>query len=176
MSGFIEHGNNMKLYHRKHPRLKDFDYNQNGCYFVTMCTQDKRCFLSDIVGRGFLDAPQIGLTEYGSCIDSAIAFLNEKSDKLSIDKYIIMPNHVHILVVIENAEDGGASGKPRPTDAMIPKFVSSLKRYTNRACKTELWQTGSYDHIIRDEADYMIKWQYIDNNPAKWIEDEYYSE
>ncbi len=166
----------MDLPKRKHPRLKEYDYGQKGIYFITICTNVKQCTLSKIVGRGFLDAPQTRLSDYGLCVDGAIEYLDEHSELLEVDKYVIMPNHVHLLITIISDQNGGASGKPRPTDAVLPKYVSSLKRYTNRVCGTDLWQTGYYDHIIRDDNDYMMKWQYIDSNPAKWIEDEYYSE
>lgn len=65
---------------------------------------------------------------------------------------------------------------PRPTDAVIPKLISSLKRYTNRKAGASLWQGSYYDHIIRDENDYLRVWAYIDQNPARWAEDEYYRE
>ena len=56
----------------------------------------------------------------------------------------------------------------------IPKLISSLKRYTNKTSQVDLWQNGYYDHIIRDEQDYLIHWKYIVDNPAKWAEDKYY--
>ena len=59
---------------------------------------------------------------------------------------------------------------------MIPKLVSSLKRFTNRKTGTELWQSGYYDHIIRDDEDFIRRWRYIDSNPAAWLEDEYFPE
>ena len=62
---------------------------------------------------------------------------------------------------------------PRPTNAVIPKLVSSLKRFSNRKAGIDLWQSGYYDHIIRDDEDFLCRWRYIDNNPAAWLEDEY---
>lgn len=86
-----------------------------------------------------------------------------------------------MLIEIDNMESGDASkprdtrlGMQRPTDALIPKLISSLKRFTNRFCNKEIWQDSYYDHIIRDDNDYLTHWRYIDNNPAKWAEDEYY--
>ena len=96
-----------------------------------------------------------------------------------IDKYVVMPNHVHLIVFIkkENEEafdNSGASGKPRPTNATIPKLISSIKRFSNRKAGFNLWQDSYHDHIIRDDSDYQRKWRYIDENPAKWAEDDYY--
>lgn len=134
-----------------------------------------------IVGCGILDAPSMEPTEHGINVMRAIEFINEK---ITIDKYTVMPNHVHLMIVVEGLSDGttnapisdhGASGKPRPTtNAVIPKLISSIKRYTNKQAGFDLWQKSFHDHIIRDEEDYNSHWQYIDENPAKWAEDEYY--
>jgi putative transposase len=166
----------MDLPKRKHPRLNGYDYSRGGAYFVTICTKNRQCMLSRIVGRGILDAPIIELSEYGKNVDESIKFLNTKPNELHIEKYVIMPNHVHMLIVIDNGGDGGASRMPRPTNALLPKFISSIKRYTNKVCSSDLWQNSYYDHVIRDDHDYLTRWQYIDDNPARWAEDKYYTE
>lgn len=167
-------------------RLPKYDYSQTGYYFLTFCTKDRSCILSSILpppaGRGILDAPILQLTAYGLQVESALCFLDKHLPYLRIDSYVIMPNHIHIIVQITQHVGVGASGKPRPTkrdcpaDAYIPKLISSLKRYTNRSCRTDLWQDGFHDHVIRNEADYLRIRQYIDQNPAKWCEDCYYEE
>jgi len=68
----------------------------------------------------------------------------------------------------------GASGKPRPTNALIPKHISSIKRFTNKQAGFDMWQDSYHDHIIRNDEEYRVRWQYIDNNPAKWAEDDYF--
>ena len=154
---------------RRHPRLKGYDYSQNGGYFVTFCTKNRVQILSRIVGRGFPDAPQIELTSIGETVRDAIGYLEDHTDGLSVEHFVIMPNHVHLLLTFE-----GASGMPRPTNMQLPRFMSSLKRYTNRICGRSLWQTSYHDHVIRDENDFLSHWHYIESNPAKWQEDEYY--
>ena len=154
---------------RKHPRLKGYDYSRNGAYFVTFCTRNRAEILCNIVGRGILDAPLVELTSIGECVWDAISYLDEHDKALSVEHFVIMPNHVHLLLLFE-----GACGNPRPTNMRLPKFISSLKRYTNRVCGETLWQDSYHDHIIRDEYDYLVRWHYIDSNPAKWQEDEYY--
>ncbi|MBE6945541.1 MAG: hypothetical protein E7459_05580 [Ruminococcaceae bacterium] len=77
-----------------------------------------------------------------------------------------------------------ASGMPRatpcvselssPANRTIPKFVSALKRFTNRQCGTALWQNDYHDYIVRDERELFEIWQYIENNPARWLDDKYY--
>ena len=100
-------------------------------------------------------------------------YLSEHTQNISLEKWIIMPNHVHLLIRVA-AGDSGASRMPRPTDGIVPKFVSALKRFTNKENHVQLWQSGYYDHIVRDENDFLRTWQYIDNNPAAWLEDKYY--
>lgn len=158
---------------RKHPRLKGYDYNQAGHYYLTICTKERECILSSVVGRGILDAPTVELTEWGRLAEGALSFLSGRSPDLQVEKYVIMPNHLHLIVRV--AEGGpGASGKPRPTEALIPKFVSSLKRYTDRMAGRQLWQRSYYDHVLRGEGDYLRVWRYMDENPAKWQEDVFY--
>ncbi len=161
----------MSLPERKPLRLKGYDYSGAGYYFITACTKERRNVLSSVVGRGILDAPLAEVTEYGKLEEEAILFLSDKSEYIGVDKYVIMPNHIHLILQVSK---NGASGKPRPTEALVPKFMSSLKRYTNRKAGCDLWQRSYYDHIIRSEPDYLRIWQYIDTNPAKWREDEYY--
>ena len=160
---------------RKHIRLKDYDYSQAGAYFLTICAENRALLFSAVVGRGLLDAPEVRLTEIGRCIQDAMTYLEEHDPVIKIVASVIMPNHVHVLLVIQ-PEASGASRRPRPTEMRVPKFVSSLKRYTNRVCNHSLWQTSYHDHIIRDEEDFLRHWTYIDQNPALWAEDEYYTE
>lgn len=155
---------------RKPLRLQGWDYSGAGYYFITACTKERRCLLSS-VGRGILDASLVELTEYGKLVEETLSFLDTHSEYIRIDKHVIMPNHIHLILDVDG---DGASGKPRPTDGLVPKFMSSMKRYTNKKAGQDLWQTSYYDHIIRSEADYLRIWNYIDTNPAKWPEDEYY--
>lgn len=157
---------------RKHPRLKGYDYSKDGVYFVTFCTKDKRCLLSS-VGRDDLGAPSVRLTSYGKIAEQYICSIPTAYDTVEIDKYVIMPNHIHLLLRI--GMGSGAPGSSRPTQ-MIPRIVAALKRFTNRDAGVKLWQTSFYDHIIRNETDFLRIWTYIDTNPAKWAEDRYYSE
>lgn len=85
-----------------------------------------------------------------------------------------MPNHVHFIITV--AAHGGSSRTPTPTNAKLPAFVSTWKRFTNKKAGVSLWQRSYYDHVIRNDADCLRAWQYIDDNPAKWAEDEYYSD
>ncbi len=157
---------------RKHPRLDNFDYSSVGAYFVTICTQDKRCVLSHIVGRGLAPA-EIKCTKYGEIAKEQLLLLEQRYGCLKIDKYVIMPNHIHIIFVLEN-DTAGAS--PRPT---IMDIVCAYKSLTVRECKKngfsgKLFQDSFYDHIIRGREDYDEITKYIYDNPVRWHCDELY--
>ncbi len=181
---------------RKKQRLNGLSYSENGAYFITICCQRMSCLLGGIVadsldfhptvGGGVPDAPCAGfrveLTGCGELVDRKIKELNELYSGVNVDHYVIMPNHIHLLLSVDATE--GASRTPPPTvvtnpnnqrsNDTVPRFVSYFKRSTNRESGLKIWQRGYHDHVVRDSRDYQIRWTYIDNNPARWAEDEYY--
>ena len=164
---------------RKKNRLGYYDYNQNGAYFITICTNDRKCILSRIVGGGVLDAPATHLSDLGTIVERRIREMNRVYPDVQTVKYVIMPNHVHLLVCIDRSENRagyGPSRTPAPTNAVIPRYVSTFKRLCNREFGKDIWQRSFHDHIIRDEAHYQLIWQYIDTNPARWQQDCFYTE
>ena len=160
---------------RKSNRLKNYDYSTNGTYFVTICTDKRKNILSHIyVGQGL--APAVNqLSLYGKIAEEQLLLLENRYPTIKIDKYVIMPNHIHAIILINN-EAAGAS--PCPT---LSDVICTYKSLTTRFCKQKrnifrIFQTSFYDHIIRNEQDYLKIWQYIDTNPAKWSEDRFYTE
>ena len=101
-----------------------------------------------------------------------IEYINENNSEVIVDKYVVMPNHIHLILIV----NGGSSGMPTPTNHTVPKLISSLKRFTNKKCGLSLWQRSYHDRIIRDEKEYLELCKYIENNPYKWLEDKYYSD
>ena len=94
----------MELQQRKPNRIAGCDYSQNGAYFITICTQDRKKILSKIsVGTGILDCPQIQLLTHGEIADKYIRQLNDFYDHISVDQYVIMPDHIHILLSVQNS-------------------------------------------------------------------------
>ena len=157
---------------RKSLRLKDFDYSNSGAYFITICTKDMKCILSRICDdeTEFVGADIIRtrLSKYGVVVDKAINDIENHYDNIIVDNYVIMPNHIHIILIIRN--QGGRM-------VSAPTVIGSLKRYVSKQIGEHIWQKGFYDHIIRNEEDYLYHIQYIDENPKKWLlgKDEYYS-
>ncbi len=154
---------------RKPIRLKRYDYGQNGAYFITICTQNKSKILCDIVGEGFPLPKRTGLIA-----ENVLMQIPTKYPCVSVDKYVIMPNHIHILLSIQN--DG--RGNPSPTIETIMGWykytVTKQVNAENGTVGTKIFQRSFHDHIIRGEQDYLEIWQYIENNPLKWTLDEYY--
>ena len=101
---------------RKRTRLRAYDYSGSGVYFVTVCTEAKRPVLCRIVGAGVLDGPRPELTAQGKIVQNRLEEMERIYDDISIDHYVIMPNHVHLLLTIRGAGPG-TWGTPSPTDA-----------------------------------------------------------
>ena len=171
---------------RKHPRLKRYDYSSNGAYFITFCVKDGHETLGEIVGRDALGAPcphrnipYIQLSEYGSALQKEIEDTHLYYDNIFVDKFVVMPNHVHLIIMIKHnqnaVDEDGAPRASRPTNMLIPNFIAILKKKTNRIYGFDMWQRSYHDHIIRNESDYQRIWQYIDQNPLRWEEDCYYT-
>ena len=178
---------------RKHPRLKNYDYSQNGYYFVTICASNRRCVFGthQNVGRGLAPAEnthhpvgrepapaaqnsRIVLTPRGEIAKQQLAALEKRYDFVRVDQYVIMPNHIHMILVLE----GKAGASPRPT---LSDILCAYKSLTTRTCNVafntpeeKLFQTSFYEKVIRSDEGYFAACQYISENPRKWKNDEYY--
>lgn len=163
----------MKIYNRKTTRLKNYDYSSAGAYFITICSYKKECIFSHIVGEGF---PLPQLYKNGKIVDNCILNISKKYPCVKVDKYIIMPNHIHIILINEN--DG--RGNPSPTITSVIGWLKyTATKNINQASGNigkKIFQRSFHDHIIRDEKDYLKIWNYIDTNPSKWNEDCFYIE
>ena len=152
----------MEKQNRKLNRLENYDYTQNGAYFVTICTQDREPVLGTIVGDGIPVPNQIG-----EIAEEYIRRISEKYSEVTVDRYVIMPDHIHILLRIDG------SGNPSPTMGnvvgwykyQVTKQVNLLRNMPGE----KLFQRSYYDHVIRNQQDYDEIWQYIEDNPRKWI-------
>ena len=165
----------MDLPKRKPTRLKGYDYSTPGMYFLTICVKGRKQLLGKIVGCGDFDTPQMILSEYGQILDRYIKLMNKKYYHIKADKYVIMPNHFHLILNILECKNG-ASETAAPYNNEISKFVSLLKRYCNREYGENIWQSSYNDHIIRGEKDYQEIWKYIDTNVIRWEKDCFYND
>ena len=181
---------------RKPTRLKTFDYSMAAAYFLTICTSERREILSKIVGDDVLGVPGVSscnvgddvlgvpkpktvtenvkLLPYGEIANKYIIQLNDFYENIHVDTYVIMPNHIHILLWI------GKNGTPRTSSptrqtSTVSHFVSTFKRFCNKEYGTNIWQRGFYDHVVRRGEDCDEIKRYIYENPINWYYDELYS-
>ncbi len=114
-----------------------------------------------IVGGDALIAPKVILSEYGQIAEKYIKNIP------GITKYIIMPNHIHLLIEID--------GSMRASTPTISSLIRSFKGLTTKEIGVPIFQRSFYDHIIRNEEDYLNVWEYINSNAQKWNQDKYYT-
>jgi len=158
---------------RKPTRLKNFDYNSAGAYFITICTENRQKILSR-VGVDVLDDPRIvELLPYGKTAEKYINQLNDFYDDIKVDRYVIMPNHIHIILFVLGNGSSGTSTSTKQHSA-VSRFVSTFKRFCNKEYGENIWQRYFNDHIIRNREDYEEHVKYILENPIRWKYDKFY--
>ena len=153
---------------------------------MTICTRERKKILSNIikpssVGVGALDdpsTPRMQLTEIGKIIEKYL-LSSEKIPGVKIDRYVIMPDHIHVIIFIykdeytarkeelSKAPLKGSSRAPTPTNQMIPHIVSTFKRFCNKEIGDNIFQRGYMEHIVRDREDYETRVRYIYENPIR---------
>ena len=148
---------------RKSNRLQNYDYSSCGAYFLTVCTHKRRnYFWSDdrlVVKRN----QEIELSHYGEIVNNAILNIHTVYESILVDHYVIMPDHVHLLLKICADEFG------RPMDApAMSQVVQQMKGYVTKQIGHSIWQKSFFDHVIRNSADYNEHIKYIYDNPVNW--------
>ncbi|MBS1944618.1 MAG: transposase [Bacteroidetes bacterium] len=164
------------LHHRRSIRLRNYDYTQNGAYFVTICVQDRVCLLGDVADG------EMRLNAAGQIVQDVWYGLPDHYPHVQLDAWVIMPNHVHGIIVLVDAPVG-AGFKPAPTGASttrhgLPEIVRALKTFSSRQINvlrgtpgTKLWQRNYWERIIRDEPEHHRIRAYIRENPSQWERD-----
>ena len=156
---------------RKRNRLESADYRSCGVYFITVCTVNRRCLLGKTTVGAATGRPQGGgLSPYGEIVDEAIGNISSVYPTVSVDDYVIMPNHIHLLLRIRADECGRPVAAPT-----MSRVINQLKGYVSKRAGMAIWQKSFYDHIIRDREDYEAHLRYIDENPLRWDQDELYT-
>ena len=164
----------MELPTRKANRLPDYDYSTANAYFITICANDRKNLFWQPVGATS-GRPQLSVC--GRIILQNIQLISRHYPAVTVDHYVIMPDHIHLLLQIHadggrpmtaptSAETGGRSMIAPTVSRIIKQFKGIVTKQIGRS----IWQKGFYDHIIRDENDYFAKRQYIEENIAKLAE------
>lgn len=160
----------MILPKRKPTRLKGYDYSTAGAYFITICVKNRKELLSKIiVGDDAYIVPKNQISNYGSICDKYINNINNKYENVTVDKYVIMPNHIHLIIFLH-----GTMKASSPTKN-IKDIIRSFKTMVTKEIGTSIWQRSYHDHIIRDTNDYQKIWEYIDTNVQRWDKDCFYT-
>ncbi|MTI55453.1 transposase [Geosporobacter ferrireducens] len=154
---------------RKPLRLRDYDYSQAGYYFVTVCVKDGECILC----RGEQGSPEgvanFTLSKTGEVVEAAINNIEKYYSNIRIDHYTIMPNHLHMIVIISMDQNGRTLFAPT-----LSRIIKQFKGYVTKQIGYSIWQKSYHDHIIRNEQAYQEIYNYIETNPLKWKLDRYY--
>ena len=149
----------MMLPKRKSPRIPGYDYATPNYYFITICTHDKKC----IFGK-----PN-QLNRCGKIAEHCLLKMPEINSGVYIDKYVVMPNHIHAIMVISSDVDHSDANN---ISRIIGQYKMAVtKKIRNVEPEKVVWQRSFHDHVIRNREGYKLIWQYIDNNPIKWEED-----
>ena len=161
----------MELPKRKPNRLPYFDYSTPGAYFITICTKDRKCIFLENLGASIARPHKPTLSRSGKKVETAIRDITGHYPSITVDHYVVMPNHIHLLLQINTDEDGRPMVAPT-----ISTVVQQLKGVVTKQIGQSVWQKLFHDHVIRGEKDYLKIWEYIDTNPARWHEDCFFEE
>ena len=167
----------MNLPKRKSNRLPRYDYSQNGAYFVTMCVKNMHKILGSVENKNVV------LSSIGEVVKEEIENVPKIRGEIEIAHYVIMPNHIHLIVHIV-----GADGDPPESNTQeniradchpplhrksISNMVQGFKGAVTRKIGYSIWQRSYYDHVIRSREQYHQICKYIHENPLYWAEDMY---
>ena len=166
---------------RKVPRLKEYDYGQPGYYFVTICAAGKKHLFGEVA------AGQMERTTVGVIAAEEVEQIGRHRENVRIEKWVVMPNHIHMIVRI-TGRDMTCHVRPaldrfsHPEKGALPMVIGAYKAAVTRRVRaamtshgpTALWQGRYFEHVIRNEQEYLQIVRYIDENPLKWELDEYH--
>ena len=152
---------------RKPNRLEGYDYSQSGVYFLTVCTRNRAPLfwemprVSNAVGA---TCGRLPLSALGKMALEELQRLEQIYPGVHVHKIAVMPDHIHLLV-------GLGEGRPQvaPTPS-VPRLMQQFKGKLTKLAGRPIWQKSYYDHVIRDENDFLAKWNYMEHNPGKWVE------
>ena len=164
-----------RIHRRRSIRLKGYDYSQAGAYFVTVVVRDRSCLFGSVVDGA------IQLNDTGRLVRDSWEWLAVRYPYVTLDEYVVMPNHLHGIVVIADPGRGGsrtalAPIHRKPLGRMIGAFKTVSTKRSNRHRGTagvSIWQRNYYEHVVRDYDELANIREYIVNNPIQWELDRY---
>lgn len=142
---------------RKRIRLQYYDYSEENMYFITICIKDRLEILGKIIEEN------INLTKEGNIVKQNVSKIQKIYKNVIINEYVIMPNHIHILLLINYK-----------SNVTISKVIKHFKTNITREIGYSIWQKSFYEHIIRNEKEYLQIKKYIKNNVINWKKDKYF--
>ena len=146
-----------KFPQRKSPRLQNFDYATPNYYFVTICADQKKKLFGN----------EQCLNLYGQIAENEFSEIMKHLPTVAIDKFVVMPNHVHVIIILEDSTI--------KLSTVIGQYKSVVSRKIHKYdADLKVWQKSYHDHVIRNQESYEKIWSYIDTNPIKWSEDCYF--
>lgn len=172
-----------ETYHRRSIRLRDYDYSQEGAYYVTICTHARSCVLGAVIGEN------VRLNRFGQMIRDEWLRTLQIRPEVELDDFVVMPNHLHGIILLSSTV-GAYRNTPlrddppnnrsfvspsRTLGAIIRGFKSTTTVQINRlrnSAGSPLWQRNYYEHVVRDFNDLNRIREYIQNNPLQWSSDE----
>ncbi len=179
---------NSKKYNRRSIRLKDYDYTQSGAYFVTLCVQNHRCVF------GYIEDGEMIYNDLGEIASEPWEWLARQYDYVGLDAFVVMPNHLHGIIVLSEPSRGGSRTAPtinhrnstpngknspsqrKPLGRLIGAFKTISTKRINLLCQTpgvSVWQRNYWEHVIRNERALDAVRRYIAENPLRWDFDRY---
>lgn len=143
---------------RKPIRILAYDYSSSGAYFITVCVHDRKPILWNVGAA----TCRPNLSKIGSVVEKAILQIPIHYPMISVDKYCIMPDHIHMILSIRTDDDGRQIAAPT-----MSTVIGHMKRWVSMQIGHSIWQKSFYDHVIRTQQSYDKIWEYIENNPIK---------
>ncbi len=166
----------MDLPQRKKIRIDGYDYSSRGAYFITICVSDRHALLWDS-GTGIIDADNPPLSQYGRVVEKSIRQISTHHQQVVVDKFCIMPDHLHLIIFILPEERARVIAPKRQgtvsSVSTISTVIGSMKRWVSKQIGFSLWQKSFHDQILWSDQEYRDVWQYIDENPLHFMEDRF---
>jgi len=174
---------NPDFHHRHSIRFQNYNYSNKGMYFITICVQNHECLF------GIIQNNIMTLNNIGKIVENEILKTSQLRKNVYIDKYVVMPNHIHMIIDIQSAEISSYANSKIKTlstqqksKLLLPKIIQQYKSATVRRVKEynnlEIygkqylhWQRNYHDHLIRNKTEHLQISSYISHNPYNWVQD-----